>query len=408
MKKPKSYCELTQTSVESFSTGLRDEMEREMKHNIMKKLAKVHPYAISKSADGRYRTKIKLPDGKMKSVARINEDSFYQELYNFYFGEDSLIFEDVFEKMIERNKNFSKILPKSIEEYQNSFRYFFKNESIAKKSLTQISIADMVDFLDRAHLKTTPKDKKRGKTCIEKHRHNELRTLISKVYAYANMYLNANTPCPLNSLPYNDWPYYDQSKLEHGVYTIEERRKLLEVFDNLADPTLNELCVGFIFETSARNGEARAIRFEDFHFDVPTPYVRICGKANGNIREERVKKDALAGKRNLLMTPRLERIYHLAKERSWSEKYLFVMPKEYASTDNYLVCEQSVGRSLKKICNLAGVKYLSPHQIRFSDATLMAEQGESDKTISNRLGNNMGSYYVRTVEAAKPIAGPAI
>lgn len=77
-------------------------------------------------------------------------------------------------------------------------------------------------------------------------------------------------------------------------------------------------------------------------------------------------------------------------------------------THNYLVCEQSVGRSLKKICNLAGVKYLSPHQIRFSDATLMAEQGESDKTISNRLENNMGSYYVRTVEAAKPIAGPAI
>ena len=116
---------------------------------------------------------------------------------------------------------------------------------------------------------------------------------IHKTYSfigilYTRLYANVNNP--FLSIAYSEWPFYDQSNLEHDFYSIEDRKKLLAVFDSIEKPTLYDLCVGFIFETSTRNGEARAIRFCDFHFDSEIPYVRICGKAENGHREEREKK----------------------------------------------------------------------------------------------------------------------
>ncbi len=55
--------------------------------------------------------------------------------------------------------------------------------------------------------------------------------------------------------------------------------------------------------------------------------------------------------------------------------------------------------------------YLPPHQIRFSDATLMADQGCSIQEIQNRLGHTgpeMATHYVRRREMCKPAAGPKL
>lgn len=236
-----------------------------------------------------------------------------------------------------------------ISEYKKCYKYFYKGSNISQLSLKEIGIKDLVEFLDEAHTKTSKKDIERGQNCIELHRHREIKTIFDKDFAYANTRLYANVNNPFLSIAYSEWPFYDQSNLEHDFYSIEDRKKLLAVFDSIEKPTLYDLCVGFIFETSTRNGEARAIRFCDFHFDSEIPYVRICGKAENGHREERVKKDSKAG-----------------------------------------------------------IKYLSPHQIRFSDATIMAYSGKSGNEIESRLGNKMGTYYVREIEHQIPIAGPSL
>ena len=108
------------------------------------------------------------------------------------------------------------------------------------------------------------------------------------------------------------------------------------------------------------------------------------------------------------MTNRLKYIYDKAKELSWSETYLFVKDKEHVRTDSYLINGTGVCRALERMCKEAGIKYLSPHQIRFSDATIMAYSGKSGNEIESRLGNKMGNYYVREIERQIPIAGPSL
>lgn len=403
-----TYCSLMNISVESFSGNVRDVMEKEMKAKVMDIVKAVHPYSISYGKDGRYRTKVKTKDGKKKSIAEPTEDRLYQMLYEHYYGEERFIFEKVFEQVCENALKFHKVRDKTISEYKKCYKYFYEGTAISKLSLKEIGIRELVEFLDEAHTKISKKDIERGQTCIELHRHREIKTIFDKVFAFANTRLCANVNNPFLSIAYNEWPYYDQSNLEHDYYSIEDRKKLLTVFDSIENPTLYDLCVGFIFETSTRNGEARAIRFCDFHFDAEIPYVRICGKAENGYREERVKKDSKAGKRNLVMTNRLRYIYNKAKELSWSDTYMFVKDKEYARTDNYLINGTGVCRALERMCKEAGIKYLSPHQIRFSDATIMAYSGRSGNEIESRLGNKMGTYYVREIERQIPIAGPSL
>lgn len=55
------------------------------------------------------------------------------------------------------------------------------------------------------------------------------------------------------------------------------------------------------------------------------------------------------------MTPRLERIYELGKEISWSDEFIFVKDKEYVTdedieTNNVCVTDDAVRRALKSLC----------------------------------------------------------
>ncbi len=55
--------------------------------------------------------------------------------------------------------------------------------------------------------------------------------------------------------------------------------------------------------------------------------------------------------------------------------------------------------------------YLPPHQIRFSDATLMAMQEADVSDIQHRLGHTngrMAEHYIRRYELSKPAAGPKL
>ena len=68
-----------------------------------------------------------------------------------------------------------------------------------------------------------------------------------------------------------------------------------------------------------------------------------------------VKRDSKSGKRNLAITPRLERIYELGKELSWSDKFIFVKEREYVTdediaNDNVCVTDDAVRRALKTMC----------------------------------------------------------
>ena len=111
------------------------------------------------------------------------------------------------------------------------------------------------------------------------------------------------------------------------------------------------------------------------------------------------------------MTLRLKRIYSMAKENSLSETFPFVMEPRYVHGDEVLIPACRLERTLKRLCMKAGVKYLPPHQIRFSDATIMASQGADIYSVQRRLGHTgptMAEHYIRQYEQCTLAPGPEL
>lgn len=132
--------------------------------------------------------------------------------------------------------------------------------------------------------------------------------------------------------------------------------------------------------------------------------------ANGCVSEERIKSESDMGMRNITISDRLTTIYQRAKELSWSDKFPFVREPRYVDGEKILMTEQAVQRAFKKLCKMAEVKYLPPHQIRFANATKMAQDGRRVEEIQRYLGHvgpAMSMHYIRNYLKNIPISGPS-
>lgn len=410
------HCENINFDVSFLPEEVRELVEKEMFKSITDKVLEVHHYKLPDTTEyenGRQRTRVKLEDGKLTNVWANSHEEMIQKLYEHYYGDskDAIVtFGEAFEKMIEHDTQFEVVKEKTLKDYRFDYNRFFKGDEIERIPLTKITTRQMALFLNRAHLKTSKLDQKRGMKHIEKHRHNGIRTVINEVFAYANLYLEVHAINPISLLDYSRFAYYDGDKLDKPYYNEEERAKLGEAFDSIELPNLEDLCAGFLIETAGRNSECRAIRFKDFHFKAGVPYVRICGMAEKSHRDERIKADSYAGMRNLVITPRLERIYNLAKLASWSDEFPFVRDPSKIIGEEILITSQGLQRAFKRLCVKAGVKYLPPHQIRFSDATLMALEGRGSE-IQGRMGHTtsrMAEHYIRKAACMTPASGPCV
>lgn len=410
-----NYLQILDNDLIFLSKDTKGALEEEMKNAQKKMVLEKHPYKLPSPesyATGRQKTRVPDPlsNENRKTIWANSEEEMFEKLYEHYFNTE-YTFEKVFEQMCNERSLGNNVLPKTIQEYKKDYKRFFAGTTLASKDIRRITVKDMSIFLRDAHLKVSDTDTKRGFNCIEKHRHYAIRTIINKTFIFANQYLNAYATNPLSgSIEYDDFPYYSmESEVENDFYTTNDIIKLLEVFDSIEKPTCAELAVGVIFETLTRNGEVRALRFKDFHFEEEQPYVRFCGLANGSIREDRIKSNSSKGKRNLAMTPRLERIYEKAKLASWSDEYMFVRNKNDVDGDNILVTMQAVQRALMRMCKQAGIHYLPPHQIRFAGATQMLKEGADIYTVQGQLGHTtptMSAKYADRVKNAKISVGP--
>lgn len=390
----KNYCNILGIDVKSLDKSAHESLEDFVIKYREQQVLLRHKYKLpSKESYKRGRQKTRVPDSTAKDNRRTLWANSHQEmidkLYDFYMG-NTMKLETVFYEMCDYCLKVGKPRPKTIEEYKNIYKYFFKDEPLAEMNLGDITVEDMSEFFIRAHHKVSKLDISRGMDCIEKHKHDDLITIVNRIYKYAKI------PNPLTSLSFDtsEYPFYRLEHLEEPEgYSQEDIKKLIDVFDNLKEPTIPQLVVGVILETYARLGEVRALRFKDFHFEGEEPYLRICGLANGSRREERVKKDAVSGKRNLGMTPRLERIYELGKEISWSDEFIFVKDKEYVTdedieTNNVCVTDDAVRRALKSLCKKAKINYHSPHQIRFYGAMEMVNETGDIYSVAHFLGHS--------------------
>ena len=383
----------------SFSPSVRAQVESEMTKKLIKEIEKIHTQKISCMSDGRWRTTVWDPEKKKQKCIYSNGDNIttlYEKLYELYFPckhtIKSLFYEmcDYILSITPSEKMLAK--QKTVREWKQDFVRFYEKSStgIADKTFKEVTLPDLCRFLDEAHSQG-----------INKQRHASIKTLYIKTMKFAAKNKGEEINNLFSMIDYNnrdEYPYKDAK--EHSFYTEDERARVLIYLDSLEHPTLNQLLIEVIFELSLRLGEAIGLRYDDFVFDVDkdnnivSGKVYIRGKATGRIREERTKCNS---DRVLEVKPRLVKILKKIRKLSWSDEYLFVSDKNRTKGDNILRTQAGVNYAWHVVCEKAGVKYITPHEIRFSNVTQQSKDGVSTRILSKQCGHSdesMTNHYI--------------
>lgn len=368
---------------------LEDEMNKQRKNRILEK----HKYAINQCADGRWCTTY-YEDGKRKKLSATTESGLYSKLDEIYFGKPKVLsFGEIFEAMCDYQEHepSHKRTKKTIADWRNTFRRFYKDSVLASKAIGDITIGDIVDMLDVAHEEP-----------LTTQLHTSIKTVYKKTLAYSATRLNQPHVNLFEALDYTEWPTKMAEDKEY--YNEFERTILLDYFDNLKERSLPQLAVMMIFETGCRNGEARALRFDD----VNQRAIWIRAMARGRARVPWTKSKKKSGERPVAMTNRIQRIVEEAKTLSWSDEFMFVSPIEYCNEKQVLMSEQAVCRALRQACKACRIEYRSPHQIRFSNTTQLIKEGASRdevKKVNGHAGYDMTDHYTRDFLRGVPVSG---
>ncbi len=78
-------------------------------------------------------------------------------------------------------------------------------------------------------------------------------------------------------------------------------------------------------------------------------------------------------------------------------EYLFVSDKNRTKDDNILRTQAGVNYAWHVVCEKAGVKYITSHEIRFSNVTQQSKDGVSTRILSKQCGHSdesMTNHYI--------------
>ncbi len=198
---------------------------------------------------------------------------------------------------------------------------------------------------------------------------------------------------------------------EKQVWNAEESRRLLAA---AADHEWGPLFL-MLLTTGMRRGECLGLRWRDL--DWQAGKVRVAQQVTA------VKGQIVLGEPK---TPKARRSVTLApsclaalKEHRSAQLEARLQAREWEDYD-LIFCTsrgkpihpRNVGRTLDRLCQVAGVPRLNVHQTRHTHTTLLFQDGQNIKMISERLGHsNVGvtlEIYARLAENAQDAAATAM
>ena len=171
-------------------------------------------------------------------------------------------------------------------------------------------------------------------------------------------------------------------------YSIAERRKILDYLSMREDAYA--LAIQLSFYLCVRIGELLAIRYSD----IENGFLHINRSMRGTYEmdedmnfsvgeitnEERIKGNQSTGFRRIPLTDKAMSIVEKAHRLYPDNEYLFMK-------NGRQLIPNTFNEELQRVCSALGIKYRSSHQIRFTVATLLYEQGVSITKISYLLGH---------------------
>lgn len=367
-------------NVETTLDDLAEGMKRSRKEQIIEQY---HPYEITASKDGRYRTYIKddsLPS-KRKQIVRVNRDDLINFLADYYEAEkvdkkrtiESILDEWLDDKSLECSEP-------TIKRVRADYKRYYADTDIVKMPIIEIT----TPFLRKWILKWI------NDNYPTKHQYNNCTLIIRQVLDYA---VNEGY-IPVN--PWKDVYIKNLKKLmkseckqpsDKQVYTKTERDLFFSAawndYNNKVYPVnqLIPLACMFMFVTGLRIGEVCAVRYDDIDNDVilVNRFVRESGEVVDKLKGE-------YGDRYVRLIPSAIELIKAAKQRQidegvCSDGYIFSMKDEPLF---YTSARKAFYKYSKKI-GLETPK--SSHKARKTFASALIDERININTIREMMGH---------------------
>ena len=350
-----------------------NDMRNSLEEQIENKLKGVHNNKICQISDGRYKTHNPQLIKKTKLELLI-------ALYEYYFHQSPLpkrkkSIKTVYPQWLETYKSLIEQGHRSVgslRHYESDYKRYLYGIELETRDITKITFQDIKNF----YAEITANQAMTRKSL------NNVKTLINQIFDYAR---DQNIPV-INThdirtidLCCKETDNYDK------VYSDEERLKVLDTCK--CQNNVYSRCIGLMFCLCVRIGEIKALKWSDVDFENKRVFIHrsmVQIKENGIYKDKCV--DRTKGKKK--ECNRYESLSALAisflreqrKETAFCE-YVFM-------TNEHPLQTNMVNKKLKRICEQAGVEYLSSHKIRFWAVTAMYNQNIADSVIQYTAGHS--------------------
>lgn len=364
---------LSQYDMMSLDSCAINDMRNSLEEQIENKLKGVHNNKICQISDGRYKTHNPQLIKKTKLKLLI-------ALYEYYFHQSPLpkrkkSIKTVYPQWLETYKALIEQGHRSVgslRHYESDYNKYLHGIELETRDITKITFQDIKKFYAGIT----------ANQAITRKSLNNVKTLINQIFDYAR---DQNIPV-INThdirtidLCCKETDNYDK------VYSDEERLKVLDACKR--QNNVYSRCIGLMFCLCVRIGEIKALKWSDVDFENKRVFIHrsmVQIKENGIYKDKCV--DRTKGKKKecnryeSLSTLAISFLQEQRKETAFCE-YVFM-------TNEHPLQTNMVNKKLKRICEQAGVEYLSSHKIRFWAVTAMYNQNIADSIIQYTAGHS--------------------
>lgn len=285
-----------------------------------------------------------------------------------------------------------KTNPKTLLENTNEWKKFLEHSDLADMILTDINVKVLEDFYY-----DITKD-----FAIDSKRLTNINSVLNGIFKRC---------VSMQSIPHNPLKDVDMSVFHKRCmpkqsnkdnYTLEERNAIIKYLESKDD--IYSLAVHLSMYLCVRIGELLAIRPEDIQGNILSlkRSMRKFQTMNDDLtfsseqitNEARIKGNKESGFRDIPLTAKARTVIDKILTLYPDNEYLFMLSGKQLRCDSF-------NRRLKQTCETLGIRYRSSHQIRFTVATMLYQNGVPITQLSFLLGHsdtNTTWHYIRQIK----------
>lgn len=349
----------------------------------------------------KYHNKIKVrKDGRQfyiiierKQITATTLDGLYRKLWELEFGRQNASLSILYPEWMIWKRDNTSVCVKTLKEYTFIWDRYLKDKPLTEIPLKDLTTKDYISFFRKL---TKNRD-------LTKKKFTNIKSLLNGIYFYAieQEIVSCN---PIRDIDCKQFSFKPVNHSDGAFTTIERELLLNHLKDN---DTIYSLAIQLDFCLVLRIGELLALKWTDIEGDN----IHIQGQHLTDMKMDdaltfsqrsyknagHIKGNTDRGFRYQPLTANALSILKRIKNVNPDGEFILMQNGKQLLTDTF-------NEHLKKYCVEVGIKPRSSHKIRFTNASILYDNGMPLASLQNLLGHTssaMTLHYIRSVTPAE-------